>query len=121
MPAAWTVHAPAAGGRAPLVLALRSPVNASAAPLIAVADAKGRRVAGHAVLAAGESEWHFVPASGWQAGSYQLRIHPALEDPAGNRLCAAFEARRQSALRCDQEARIGFRIQTISGSRPASE
>ena len=120
-PATWTVRAPAAGGRTPLVLALNSPVNASAAQLIAVADAKGRRIAGHAVLAAGESEWHFVPASGWKTGSYQLRIHPELEDPAGNRLCAAFEARRQSALRCDQEARIRFRIQTTSGTRPASE
>lgn len=109
-PAAWAVHAPAAGSAAPLVLMMDSAINASAARLIAVADAAGRRITGRAALAAGETEWHFVPASRWQAGDYELRIHPSLEDPAGNRVCAAFEAPRQSAARCDQDARIRFRI-----------
>jgi hypothetical protein len=110
MPAAWKVAAPAAGGKAPLVLALPAPINASAAALIAVADADGNRVAGRALLVSGETQWRFVPAAPWRAGSYQVRIHPALEDPAGNRLCAPFEAREQSAAHCNVEARIGFSV-----------
>jgi hypothetical protein len=110
VPAAWTLQAPAARGKAALVLGLSSPVNASAAALIAVAGADGRRVAGKARLGAGETAWRFVPASPWKPGSYQVRIHPALEDPAGNRLCAAFEERRQSERRCEIGATIGFRI-----------
>jgi len=109
-PARWKVTAPDAGGRAPLVLALPSAINASAAPLIAVADAAGRRVAGRATLAPGEKEWRFVPASPWQAKRYEVRIHPALEDPAGNRLCAPFETRAQSAEACDAEGRIGVDV-----------
>lgn len=113
-PAAWRVAAPPARGRAALVVNLPSALNASAAALIAVADVHGGRVAGRATLVAGETAWRFVPAAPWQAGGYQVRIHPALEDPAGNRLCAPFEARDQRALRCDAEARIGFSV----GARP---
>lgn len=110
VPAAWRLHAPAARSKAPLVLGLTAAINASAATLIAVAGADGRRIPGKASLARGETEWRFVPAAPWQAGRYQVRIHPSLEDPAGNRLCAAFEARRQSELRCRDEARVDFRV-----------
>jgi hypothetical protein len=109
-PAAWKLAVPAAGGKAPLVLALPSPINASAAPLIAVADAQGERIAGGVLLAPGETVWRFIPAAPWKAGRYHVRIHPALEDPAGNRLCAPFEEREQSADLCDTEASIGFSV-----------
>jgi hypothetical protein len=109
-PAAWRVLAPAPRSKAPLVLVMPSAVNAGAAALIAVADENGRRVAGSARMGAGETEWRFQPAAPWQPGSYQVRVHPELEDPAGNRLCAAFEARLQSRRACDQGATVGFRI-----------
>lgn len=109
-PASWTLHAPPVRSKTPLVLALPAAINASAAPLIAVAGADGRRIAGKAVLGAGETEWRFVPAAPWQPGSYEVRVHPSLEDPEGNRLCAAFEQRRQSEQRCDREASIAFRV-----------
>jgi hypothetical protein len=110
VPARWHLRAPAARSKAPLVLGLPTAINASAAQLIAVADGNGRRVAGTARLGAGETEWRFVPAAPWQPGRYQVRIHSSLEDPAGNRVCAAFEARRQSALPCRDDAKVGFRI-----------
>jgi hypothetical protein len=110
IPAAWKLHVPAARSKAPLVLGLPSAINASAAPLIAVAGADGRRIAGKALLGAGETEWRFVPASRWKPGSYQVRVHPSLEDPAGNRLCAAFEERRQSERRCEDGASLGFQV-----------
>lgn len=110
VPADWTVHAPRARTRAPLVLGLPSAINAGSAPLIAVAGAHGRKIAGKPDLGAGETEWRFVPAAAWKPGSYEVRVHPSLEDPAGNRLCAAFEERRQSERRCDAGAAIRFRV-----------
>jgi hypothetical protein len=109
-PVAWKLHAPAAHSRAPLVLDLPSAINASAAPLIAVAGADGGRIAGKAVLGPGETEWRFVPVRPWRPGGYQVRVHPALEDPAGNRVCAAFEARRQSERRCEEGASVAFTV-----------
>ena len=109
-PASWQMAVPRARGTAALTLALPAALNASAAALIGVADEHGARVAGKALLADGETSWRFVPASPWKPGRYQVRIHPALEDPAGNRLCAAFEAARQSQIACEDEAALGFEI-----------
>ena len=109
-PARWSVQEPVAGGRAPLLLKLPEALNASAADLIAVAGPGMRRVAGHARWRDGETEWRFIPASPWQAGAYQVRLHPDLEDPAGNRLCAAFEERQQSERDCSEDAIIAFRV-----------
>ena len=114
-PAGWSLQAPPAGGRAPLVLKLPAPLNASAAELIAVAAPGERRIAGRAAWHTGETEWRFIPASPWRAGAYRVRLHPDLEDPAGNRLCAAFEERRQSTRDCTEGAAIGFHI--ASGRR----
>jgi hypothetical protein len=108
VPAFWTVHAPGARSKAPLILDLPAAINASAAALIGVAGPDGRRVAGTAVLAAGETQWRFVPAAPWQPGRYQVRVHPGLEDPAGNRMCAAFEERMYSARQCADEITIDF-------------
>lgn len=111
-PASWSLQAPPAGGRAPLVLRLPTPLNASAAELIAVAGPGERRIAGRATWHTGETEWRFIPASPWRAGAYRVRLHPDLEDPAGNRLCAAFEEQRQSTRDCTEGAAIGFIIMT---------
>ncbi len=109
-PARWQLDAPAAGRQA-LSVTFPSAINASAASLIAVAGADGRRLAGKAWLDAGETVWRFVPSSNWRPGAYQLRVHPSLEDPAGNRLCSAFEQPNQRARQCDSEARVAFRVE----------
>ena len=83
-------------------------LDSSARDFIAIADAEGRRVPGHAVLSADETRWDFVPAKPWRAGRYELRVHPLLEDPQGNRICAAFEEVRQSEADCVEDARITF-------------
>lgn len=91
-PSRWTVRAPARDSGGALSVVLDAPIDRRAASLIAVADAAGDRVAGHAQVVDGEAVWRFVPARRWRAGRYSLRLHPDLEDPEGNRVGRAFEA-----------------------------
>jgi len=92
---------PRAGTRAPITVALGAPLTASGVSLIAVRGPDGRRVDGAASLGAGETTWTFRPARAWSAGTHALVLHPRLEDVAGNRPCAPFEARDLSDVRCD--------------------
>jgi hypothetical protein len=106
--ASWRFNLPRSGSTAALVLQADVPLGDAARVLIAVADASGRRVAGRAELGADDSQWRFVPAQPWHAGPYTLRVHPALEDVAGNRLCAAFEQRELRRADCTAEGRREF-------------
>jgi hypothetical protein len=107
-PGQWSVQAVRRGGRQPLRVVLPAALDGAAAGHIAVQGPDGRRVAGSARLMDGERVWRFTPSGGWLAGEYLLRIHPSLEDPQGNRLCAAFEEAGQSALPCRDEGQVGF-------------
>ncbi|MGV7210431.1 hypothetical protein ACLB1G_21565 [Oxalobacteraceae bacterium A2-2] len=104
-PAQWQVRAPASGGRQPLRVLLPAALDGAAAQDIAVQGPDGRRLRGVAALVDGEREWRFTPARAWRRGAYLLRIHPRLEDPQGNRLCAAFEEPDQSARHCEEGRR----------------
>ena len=117
-PDTWRLSPPRAGRRAPLSVRLDAPISASAQALIAVADPAGRRVAGSVSLSDGDAVWRFVPARAWSVGAHQLVIHPELEDVAGNRSCAAFEERQQSAIRCEEQ-RVVFTVP--SGALHGSE
>jgi hypothetical protein len=107
-PAVWRINTPRSGFATALGVRPNVTLGADARALIAVADADGRRVAGRAELSDDESQWHFVPAQPWRAGRYTLRVHPALEDVAGNRVCAAFEQRALSRADCRTEGRRDF-------------
>jgi len=48
-------------------------------------------VSGTAVVSEGETRWSFRPEHDWLPGRYQLRVHPALEDRAGNRFDRVFD------------------------------
>lgn len=109
-PRQWQVAAVRAASRQPLRVTLPAALDGAAAGLIAVQAADGQRVAGSAHLLAGESEWRFTPSRNWRAGAYVLRVHPRLEDPQGNRMCAAFEEAGQSAQQCKDEGRVEFII-----------
>lgn len=95
-PDAWRIAPPAAGTRASLRVFVGGLLQSSAQHWIGVADAKGRRLAGTARLSEDGTTWQFKPTQAWRAGQHKLQVHPALEDAAGNRVCAAFE---QSQLR----------------------
>lgn len=109
-PQNWLIKPPRPEGREPLRIDFGAALDANAVSLIAVADPTGRRVPGKFVLAKGEAGGIFTPVSPWRSGVYELRIHPDIEDPAGNRLCSAFEAIEQSAAACNKEARLKFSL-----------
>ena len=109
-PEAWTWHAVQRGGRTTLRIAFPQALDSGAAPMLALQGPDGRRVEGAARLASGERGWQFTPARPWRQGKYLLRVHPALEDPQGNRLCSAFEQAGQSAQQCGEEGRREFII-----------
>lgn len=90
-PRAWQVETVPGRGRDPLVIVLDAPIDVAATDLIAVADADGRRVDGVAELSSEERQWRFTPARPWRAVAYTVRLHPNLEDAAGNRVGQRFE------------------------------
>ena len=105
---AWRLEAPLAGSREPLVADLREPISSAGEQLIAVVDATGQRVAGRAALSREDSIWSFRPDRPWRETQYRLVRHPDLEDPAGNRRCAAFEQIRASEVGCDADPGLPF-------------
>src|SRR5262249_49598254 len=74
-----------------LVVALDGPIDGRDADYLAIADVRGRRVAGRARLTDGEGTWTFTPSAPWRLGAYKLVVRGTLEDPAGNRLGSQFE------------------------------
>lgn len=107
---AWRLLLPKPGGREPLQIQFPAALNANAKDLIAVSTSDGRRVEGRAILSQGERHWKFRPKTAWTSGHFHIRVHASLEDPQGNRMCAAFEQARQSAIDCDEHARIPFEV-----------
>lgn len=59
--------------------------------LVWVEDARGRTLEGSVDIREGESLWSFRPSAPWTSGLYNLRVHPALEDRAGNRFDRLFD------------------------------
>lgn len=116
-PAGWRLSAPRAGSRDALRVELGEPISSSGESLIAVVDAAGRRVSGAIALADGDTVWRFTPARPWRVGGHALVTHPALEDPAGNRSCAAFEQVHASALECEAGATLPFEPAALPGGR----
>ena len=99
-PEQWQLSPPRRGTRDELSVDLRTPISSAGERLIAVLDGQGRRVDGTVTLGDADATWRFKPARPWAAGPHQLVTHPGLEDPAGNRRCAAFEAPIRSAAAC---------------------
>jgi hypothetical protein len=106
----WRIETPPADSRAALRITPDAELGSGAQGLVGVADELGHRVAGRGQLTADGAHWNFVPSAPWRAGRYTLRIHPALEDVAGNRPCAAFEQQGLSAVECRSESTRSFMV-----------
>ena len=100
-PEHWRLSAPRRGTRDALSVDLRVPISSVGERLIAVLDGRGRPVAGVVTLGDGDATWRFRPSRPWATGRHRLVTHPDLEDPAGNRRCAAFEDPIRSASPCE--------------------
>jgi hypothetical protein len=100
-PQRWRLDAPRQRSRDALSVDLRTPISSAGEGLIAVVDGQGRRVEGRVTLGNGDATWRFQPARPWAAGRHRLVTHPGLEDPAGNRSCAAFEAPIRNPATCE--------------------
>ena len=92
-PSAWRVGRVVTGGRTPLKVDFGTTLDhALAKRMIAVTSADGERVGGALRLVNHDRALEFTPTAPWTGGRHQLRVHPALEDIAGNRVGHAFDA-----------------------------
>lgn len=100
----------------PLVVDLPEPLDAALLQrLVWVEDARGGRIEGTIEVSAGETRWSFRSRSGWITGDYAVRMHPALEDRAGNRFDRLFD--RDAAAGGDAPAApilLPFRVDRLS-------
>lgn len=110
---ALRVRAPEAA-TAPVTLELPEPLDqALLRRLVWVEDADGQAVAGSVTIARGETLWSFEPERPWAPGRYEVRIHPALEDRAGNRFGRAFDREVDAGPEADERApfRLAFTVE----------
>ena len=107
---AWRMSAVRVASKQPLVVALDGPIDGRDADYLAIADIRGRRVAGRARLTSGESTWSFTPSAPWRPGAYQLVVRGTLEDPAGNRLGSCFETSIDSPPGASIDAVVPFTV-----------
>lgn len=88
---AWTLQAPAAGTRQPLIVRFAEPLDrallASAVQVVTEAGV----VEGEIDVRESEREWRFTPHDVWTSGRYGLRVEAELEDVAGNNLHRVFD------------------------------
>ena len=91
-PRHWTVSAPQAVSRAPLILTFEGPLDwALLHTMLTVLDARDGEVPGTLEVTRHETQWRFVPDRPWAADIHRVRIGWELEDLAGNNLLRLFE------------------------------
>jgi hypothetical protein len=89
--ATWDVTAPEAGGREPLVVAFREPLDHGLLMRALGVRLNNAVVAGDVRIEVGERRWLFTPRDPWRPGTYHLLALSILEDVAGNQIGRAFE------------------------------
>jgi len=109
-PADWRIAAPAAGSRDPVVVTFATGLDRGLLQR-ALNVSRGREaVPGDTRVGAGETQWTFAPQVAWAPGDYTLVVQPELEDPAGNRIGRAFEARDPADDTRLPPARVPFTV-----------
>jgi len=90
-PKQWRIAAPAASGRAPLVVTFPTPLDHSLLMRALGVRRDGKIIDGDATTGGNEKQWTFTPRDPWSAGTYQFLALDILEDIAGNQVGRAFE------------------------------
>jgi hypothetical protein len=112
--AAWRIDAPRAGTRDPLIIRFNEALDRGLlGRALGVEHAEGSAVDGETLTAVDETEWRFVPAQPWLAGSGRIVVLDILEDLAGNRVNRAFEVdmfQRADTTAAPSRFTIPFRV-----------
>lgn len=111
---AWRLSSVRAGSKQALIVTLDDAIDGREADYIAIADPRGRRVRGQALLKDGERTWSFTPHTAWRAGEYRLIARGTLEDPAGNRLGGRFETPADAPAADPTDAALAFTVGSTS-------
>jgi hypothetical protein len=90
-PSTWTVTAPSAGARGPLLVAFPHSLDRGLLMRAVGVRFSGAAVGGEIAITDAERRWSFTPAAPWRPGRYELLALSILEDPAGNQIGRAFE------------------------------
>lgn len=90
-PERWTLRPPRAGTTEPLQVEVGEPLDHALALRLIAVTRRGVAVAGAAELDERGTRWSFSPVDPWPATRHEVRVHPALEDLAGNNLRGAFD------------------------------
>lgn len=98
--ATWKIGAPSAGTRDPLTVTFSKPLDIGLLQRAVGVQRKGLGarglglgVPGEVRIDGAETRWAFIPRDPWTAGDYTLVVLTLLEDPSGNRIGRAFEAK----------------------------
>lgn len=97
-PRAWTIEAPAAGTRSPLVVTFPLPLDHGLLMRALGVTRGGVSIAGDIAVDEGETRWTFTPRDPWQAGQHGLLALDTLEDAAGNQIGRAFEIKNVGSV-----------------------
>jgi hypothetical protein len=95
--AEWRIAVPAPDSRSPLLVRFPWPLDHGLLPRALGVRREQVDVPGEISIEPGETGWTFTPREPWKAGEYSLLALTLLEDPAGNRIGRAFEAREETA------------------------
>jgi hypothetical protein len=116
-PVAWTITAPRASTREPLVVSFRQPLDHGLLMRGLGVRADRAPVPGVAAVAKGETRWSFTPDTPWRARRYELLALSILEDPAGNQIGRAFEIENTETVDRGPEAQdavVPFLVRSAS-------
>jgi len=83
-PDGWVLDTPAVGSLEPLTIQLGEPMDHALLHRMITVRRGGAELTGTVEVAANESLWRFRPERPWTAGTYRIRVDPAIEDLAGN-------------------------------------
>lgn len=91
-PDTWRVESPSAGSHDPLTVTFPESLDAALLErLLWIVDPSAEEIVGRVTLDRAERRWLLRPDAPWTAATYTLRVHPRLEDLAGNQIRRPFE------------------------------
>ena len=91
----WTVNAPKAGTKNPLMIDFSEPLDhALISRLIWIETSAQKFIEGSIVIKNAEKHWIFTPKEPWEPSDYKIVIETKIEDLAGNTVIRPFEVDR---------------------------